>query len=246
MLGQVEFATLEVVGVEPSEGLVLARIRLACGRISGGADAILEAYRFGVPEGPHRHPWTPEYHREAVQVYGESLPRSYQRDVAKLFRESLSAMTGRLIPSDRAGDWAIIISYLREAAGSIEEWLASDQPQPHRSGLEASPELTLNNPKVVHWDALARLTTSEGVGRLKPAAVPVRRHFDAEAPPSLSSSEQRMLRRLASGAPIAEVASEMGYSERSMYRELSKLWEKLGVSGRAAGLRRAKDVGLID
>ena len=43
-------------------------------------------------------------------------------------------------------------------------------------------------------------------------------------------------RRLPS--PVAESchAPEMGYSERSMYRELSKLWDKLGASGRAAGL----------
>lgn len=34
--------------------------------------------------------------------------------------------------------------------------------------------------------------------------------------------------------------------ERSMYRELSRLWDKLGVSGRAAGLQKATAEGLID
>lgn len=207
---------------------------------------MLEAYRFGVPEGPHREPWTTEYHREAVHVYSESLPWSYQRDVARLFRDSERAMAGRLIPSDLAADWAIVTAYMREAAGSIEDWLASDGPRPRRSEQAGSPELTLDNPRVVHWDALAGLTTEAGTRRLKNACVAVKQFFDAEAPRSLDASERLMLERLASGVPIADVASEMGYSERSMYRELSKLWDKLGVSGRAAGLHKATAEGLID
>ncbi|MYH00944.1 MAG: hypothetical protein F4144_15860 [Acidimicrobiaceae bacterium] len=207
---------------------------------------MLEAYRFGVAEGPHREPWTAEYHREAVKIYSESLPWSYQRDVARLFRDSENAMKERLIPSGLAGDWAIVTAYMREAAGSIEDWLASGEPVSRGPRLAEAPELTLENPRVVHWDGLAALTTRDGTRRLKRACVAVRQHFDAEAPPSLEAAEQLMLKRLASGVPIADVASEMGYSERSMYRELSRLWDKLGVSGRAAGLRKATAEGLID
>ena len=207
---------------------------------------MLEAYRFGVVEGPHSEPWTAEYHREAVHIYSESLPWSYQRDVARLFRDSGDAMRGRLIPSGLAGDWAIVTAYMREAASSIEDWLASGESGSRWPGPAEAPELTLENPRVVHWDGLAALTTRDGTLRLKRACVAVRQHFDAEAPPSLEASEQLMLKRLASGVPIADVASEMGYSERSMYRELSKLWDKLGVSGRAAGLRKATTEGLID
>ena len=207
---------------------------------------MLEAYRFGVAEGPHSEPWTAEYHREAVHIYNESLPWSYQRDVARLFRDSENAMRGRLIPSGLAGDWAIVTAYMREAASSIEDWLASGEPVSGGPRPQQAPELTLENPKVVHWDGLAALTTRDGVLRLLQACVAVRQHFDAEAPPSLEASEQLMLKRLASGVPIADLASEMGYSERSMYRELSKLWDKLGVSGRAAGLHKATAEGLID
>ncbi|MDE0494050.1 MAG: hypothetical protein OXH67_07445 [Acidimicrobiaceae bacterium] len=212
----------------------------------GGVDAMLEAYRFGVAEGSHPEPWTPEYHREAVHIYNESLPWSYQRDVARLFRDSENAMRGRLIPSGLAADWAIVTAYMREAASSIENWLASGGSGLHGPGPARAPELTVENPRVVHWDGLAALTTRDGVLRLQRACVAVRQHFDAEAPPSLEASEQLMLKRLASGVPIADVASEMGYSERSMYRELSRLWDKLGVSGRAAGLRKATAEGLID
>ena len=207
---------------------------------------MLEAYSFGVAEGPHREPWTAEYHREAVQIYSESLPWSYQRDVARLFRDSEHAMAERLIPSGLAADWAIVTAYMREAAGSIEDWLASGESASRGPRPAQAPELTLENPSVVHWDGLAALTTRDGTRRLKRASVAVRQHFDAEAPPSLEASEQLMLKRLASGVPIADLASEVGYSERSMYRELSKLWHKLGVSGRAAGLHKATAEGLID
>ena len=234
------------MGVELGKGLALARVRLACGRVIGGADAILEAYRFGVAEGTHREPWGAEYHREAVKIYSESLPWSYQRDVARLFRDSEKAMEERLIPSGLAGDWAIVTAYMREAAGSIEDWLASAELASSGPGPAQAPELTPENPRVVHWDSLAALTTTDGVRRLRRASVAVRQHFDAEPPPSLETSEQLMLKRLASGVPIADVASEMGYSERSIYRELSRLWDKLGVSGRAAGLRKATAEGLID
>ena len=207
---------------------------------------MLEAYRFGVPEGPHREPWTAGYHREAVRVYSESLPLSYQRDVAELFRDSLTAMARCSIPSGLAANWAIATAYMREAAASIEDWLASGELASRRSGPAGAPELTADNPRVVHWDELARLTTVAGTRRMKRACVAVKQHFEAEMPPSLDAYERLMLERLISGAAIADVASEMGYSERSMYRELSKLWSKLGVSGRVAGLRKAIAEGLID
>lgn len=72
--------------------LALTQLHLACGRIAGGARAIAEAHSFGVREGPHDKLWTPEYHGEAVHVYGELLPRSYQRDIAALFHHGADAL----------------------------------------------------------------------------------------------------------------------------------------------------------
>ena len=101
---------------------------------------MLEAYRFGVAEGPHPVPWTADFHRDAVHIFAESPPSSYQRDVAQLYFEELMPM-------------------------------------------------------------------------------------------SLGSSERQVLRRLVAGVPIADVASELGYSERSMYRELSRDLVQAGSVG---------------
>ena len=48
------------------------------------------------------------------------------------------------------------------------------------------------------------------------------------------------------GAHIPELATAFGYSQRSVYRMLSRLWRKLGVTGRAEGLEQAASRGLLD
>lgn len=207
---------------------------------------MLEAYRFGAAEGPHPVPWTADFHRDAVHIFAESLPSSYQRDVARLFRDAQDALAGQSISSDLAEDWAIVTAYIREAADSIEDWLVSAEAAPSRLDPAPAPKMTGRGVSVIHYDALAGLTTSAGVRRLELAAVTVKHYFEESMPMSLGSSERQVLRRLVAGVPIADVASEFGHSERSMYRALSRIWSKLGVSGRAAGLRKATSEGLID
>lgn len=64
-------------------------------------------------------------------------------------------------------------------------------------------------------------------------------------PAPLSDGERQVLRGLVAGVPAAGMASESGHPERSMHRELSRLWTKLGVSDRAAGIRPPSE-DLID
>ncbi len=82
--------------------------------------------------------------------------------------------------------------------------------------------------------------------RLERAAVAVRQHMDAPLPLGLDSSERHMLARLKAGAAIADLAAEMGHSERSMYRVLARLWDRLGVPNREEGVRKAAEEGLVD
>ena len=99
---------------------------------------------------------------------------------------------------------------------------------------------------VIRFDLLARLTTSDGASRLEQATVAVRQHMDALVPEVLEDLERYLLKRLVAGAPIVDLAAEMGYSERSTYRVLAALWEKLGASGRQEGLLKATSEGLLD
>lgn len=236
--------------------LETAQLKLACGRIAAGAAAIVEAYRFGTPEGQCGVPWQAEYHSKAVTVYSEALPTAYQLDVARLFVSCDRVMSRGMIPADLADDWVIVRGYLREAGASITR-LMTNRALTHETveGYLDSAEdvvdttdllLTDSPPRVIRFDKLAGLTTREGAARLHLAALTVQQHFDHEEPAGFSEHERHLLYLLASGKHISEIAAEVMYSERSVYRELSNLWDKLGVHGRKDGLMKAVESGLLD
>ena len=231
-----------------SEARLHAQVRVACGRIAGGAAAILEAHRLGVAEGPHEKPWTLAYHRDAVHIYAESLPPWYQSDIAALFGRSARTMAGCSIPARLAEDWVIITDYMVSARTAILEWLASVESKPHQRASTSLPTVDEQEtpPLVIWFDALARLTTSDGARRLEQAAISVRQQMEAPVPEMLDERELELLKRLADGVAIVDLAAELGYSERSVYRALASLWKKLGVPGRKEGVRKASSAGFLD
>ena len=224
----------------------LARLHLACGRIVGGARAIAEAYGFGVSEGPHGEPWTAGYHRAAVHVYAESLPASYERRIGSLFIHSAEAMGTVDIPSELAGDWLIVEAYVNNAGSAIADWLAAERRSPQDRQLR-SPEIGGDQPpRVIHYDRLAALTTLEGARRLERAALAVQRHVGAPSAAMLDDGQLRLLNRLAGGAAIVDMAADLGYSERTIYRALDRLYEALGVRDRLQAVRKAAAEGLLE
>ena len=230
-----------------SSGLLRVHVRVACGRIAGAAAAIVEAHRLGVPEGPHEQPWTREYLDAAAYIYSESLPPWYQSDIASLFGRCAKTMGGYSIPARLAADWVIVTDYLVAARATILDRLASSESRERPQDAALVPVTEQETPPlVIRFDALARLTTSDGAKRLEQAAVAVRHYMEAPVPDVLDEREIKLLRRLADGVAIPDIAGELGYSERSVYRALANLWKKLGVPGRKAALQKAAAVGLID
>ena len=227
---------------------LLAQVSVACGRIAGGAAALVEAHRLGIPEGPHERPWTPDYHRDAARVYAESLPASYQRGIAALFDRSVQTMAEGSIPAQLAEDWVIVMDYMRCASASIAENLTPPRSESRQHAAVSLLEVEGRNspPMVIRFDALARLTTVDGASRLERAAIAVRQHMEAPLPAMFDGRERHLLKRLSAGAAIADLAAEMGYSERSTYRVLAGLWEKLGVTDRTEGMQKAVSEGLLD
>jgi DNA-binding NarL/FixJ family response regulator len=68
---------------------------------------------------------------------------------------------------------------------------------------------------------------------------------DAARVRRLSASEIEWLRALARGLTVSKLADEAGYSEREMYRHLSRLYSRLGVRGRTQALLCAERLGLL-
>ena len=190
--------------------------------------------------------WTADYHNEAVHVYGESLPRSYQRDIASLFSHGVDALAEMTIPMLLAEECLIVGGYMRSACAAIVTWLDAAS-----GGLEPSepaepPEIDDHMPVVIHFDRLAALCTRQGACRLERAAVAVQHHVGVPPVPALDDNQRRLLQGVASGTPIVDLAAALGYSRSSLYRELSKLWKALGVSDRAHAIRKAAEKGLLD
>jgi DNA-binding NarL/FixJ family response regulator len=67
----------------------------------------------------------------------------------------------------------------------------------------------------------------------------------SESVPELSEQQVRWLRALASSATVTSLAKSAGYSEREMYRLLSALYARLGVTTRTEALLRADRWGLL-
>jgi DNA-binding NarL/FixJ family response regulator len=51
---------------------------------------------------------------------------------------------------------------------------------------------------------------------------------------------------LSRGQTVVELADDVGYSERSMFRKLHELYERLGVTNRSAALLEAQRLGLLE
>jgi DNA-binding NarL/FixJ family response regulator len=60
-----------------------------------------------------------------------------------------------------------------------------------------------------------------------------------------SHAERNWLRQLAHGDSVAKLATDVGYSERMMFRLLRDLYVKLGVSSRTEAMMKARDEGWL-
>ena len=200
-----------------------------------------------MPEGPHLEPWTAAYHRKAVYVYAESLPLSYQRRIASLFIHGAEAMGTIDIPSELADDWLIVKVYLHNASSAIADWLVAARKRSPEARQTPSPEIDDEQPpRVIHYDRLVALTTIDGARRLERAAIAVQRHIGAPSAPMLDNSQRRLLNMLAGGTAIVDMAEDLGYSERTIYRALDRLYVALGVADRLQAVRKATTESLLE
>lgn len=62
----------------------------------------------------------------------------------------------------------------------------------------------------------------------------------------LGEQEIHWLRALAKGQRVHELADDAGYSERSMFRQLSRLYDLLGAANRTEALVAAERLALLD
>ena len=140
----------------------------------------------------------------------------------------------------------MVSGYLRNACTAIYCWLEAHPRAADAPELAELPGMYAHTPMVVHFDLLAKLVTHEGARRLQRAASAVQRHLDSSSAAILNDEQKKLLKGLASGVRITDLARQLGYSRSSLYRQMSKLWQELSVADRNQAIHKATKQGLLD
>ncbi len=216
----------------------VAAIGAIAGRIRRFAEAIQQAHRFGIGPGDEREPWTIEFQRKAVGVYASTLPWDYLVGLASGFADGADLMVEVSGPRTAAKQWMRMETYLRSAAQAIRE----QAPPSMATSPRRASDLDDMTPPVMPFDQLAAMIHVEGASVLRDTGAAIERCCNGVDDCPLTDQEIDWMRQFMAGARSVDVAERSGYSERSLYRALSDLWRRLGVTDRkdAVGLVASK------
>lgn len=218
-------------------------IGLVAGRIRRYGEAIAQGHAFGIDHGAHRDLHTLAYQRAATPIYAETLPWSYLSELAAKFNEAAAQMAMVDVPDEVADAWDFLHSYLRSATTALTE--AAPGP-PKTATPEDIATIAPTTPPVMRFGHLARIVHPDGAQRLIDVAGAVERACGATDACPLSEQEKSWMLRIIDGDRTLDIAEDDGYSERSLYRALSELWERLGVENRLEAIALVTDNGWLD
>lgn len=222
----------------------LERVGLAARRIFFYAESIEQAHSLGLGPGSHDELWSMDFHRAAVWIYEETLPWAYLVPLARGFCDIAALMGEHTVPTSAPHHWRTVAEYLHNA-GTV---LLGHAP-PEATAMPPAEDLADRTPAVMRFDALAQMASAEGARTLRLAADDVASSIETavgSARPDLSDEELSVLRSLATGRRMVEIAEEHGLSERSLYRMLRDIWRTLGATSRMEGMAIAIREGLLD
>ena len=111
--------------------------------------------------------------------------------------------------------------------------------------LENAEDIEPVAPAVVLFGKLAGLVTAEGAMYWASSVGRIEAHFGTVDERPITEQEQVWLRRMSNGDRTLDIATDDGYSERSLYRALSELWDRLGVDNRIEAIALATRNGWI-
>ena len=214
----------------------------AAGRIRRFAEAIQQGHDFGLGPGALDSAATIEFHQAAVPIYARSLPWSYLLTLATRFADCADLMATVSAPTELADSWFTMQCYLRSASKAMIE---GAPPGVDYDQLATAVELAPQTPPVMPFAALAELLSRHGANELRKAGAAIETAADTIDQSPLTEQETQWLRAIADGHRTIDVAEESGYSERSLYRALSDMWDRLGVDNRTEAIRVATEAGWL-
>lgn len=193
-------------------------------RVGVLATEIERAHQLGEVEGGQLEPWKQGFQSSVVQVYSDTLPDSYLRRVALEYEDCAREMDAVELPDMHVEDWQIVQSYLCSVSNAI--W-AMPRVQPKR--VWERPELlSPSPPALLRYDLLAAVVHPDGVARLSRAAGATLDLCQRWLSGRPSDDSVELLRQIRLGRPRIEVASNAGWSERTLHRRLRDLCIEMG------------------
>lgn len=227
----------------PLDDDLRSAIGLVAGRVRRYGEAIAQGHTFGIEAGEHTELHTLSYQRAATPIYAETLPWSYLTELAAKFNEAAAQMAMVEVPDNVAGPWETVRSYLRSATTALTE--AAPGP-PKTATPEDIATIAPTTPPVMRFGHLARIVHPNGARQLIAAARAVEQACGEDDECPLSEQEKSWMVRIINGDRTLDIAEDDGYSERSLYRALSDLWERLGVDNRLEAIALVTDNGWLD
>jgi DNA-binding NarL/FixJ family response regulator len=163
--------------------------------------------------------------------------------------------------ASKKGDRVVTVTVEGESGGETVRTIASAGPDVQLVALLTEPTTSAYRQAlffgacgaVGHDDPLTDIVEAVGAAVRRRTLLPRSIAFEVantngaqSAAVKLGAQEMQWLRALARGTTVTELADQVGYSERELYRLLKRLYAHLGVEKRSEALVRAGTLGLVD
>lgn len=192
---------------------------------------VAEAHTLGHGPGEYTDIWNIEFQRMALEIWKETLPPLFLRQVSNSYKRCAWLME-TILPHDSVPDgWETTIRYLSMVAAAVDtDPICAEQEVP-------SDALDIGHmPEVIRYERLAELMHPGAVEKLRSAAATVIRFCRFNSSMAPDETQLACLQGLANGEKRADIAKRLGYSERQIRRIFNDLWEQLGVANGMQGL----------
>ena len=168
-------------------------------------------------------------------------------DVVAWVRQVRDAIV--IVTVQTEADWIVLasLSELESTVHSVIALLSEDSPAAGVRAVRAGARSVLS--RRISAEKLQRVlvATVDGQAVLPPEVVALLASGGGVMADSqtLTAEQLAWLRLLAAGSTVAGLASQVGYSERAMFRLLRSLYREMGVGGKVEALMRAQQQGWL-
>lgn len=178
-------------------------------------------------------------HDALAEDYAFAFPSKWRVWLSSTLLDRSRSMVSLGAPSGTEDAWLILAQY-KFAYGSA---LSSTHEPP--IAVDAFP-FSADHARVFPLLIVASRISHRGAQRMVEAADTVEAALPRASPSPLNCEEARWVRALIRGDRTIDVAIANGRSERSLYRDLDRIWKRIGAASRSEGIAICAREGWVD